>query len=96
MSTNPNPVRGEERIVAAAIKSGDMTFSIAAPARHGDIIRSLHGLGLKHQCHGDQGFLTSGGKFVTRWQAMRIATLAEQLKPRTSAYGDELYSEDVW
>jgi hypothetical protein len=40
----------------------------------------------------DQGFLTSGGKFVNRFQAGVIAFRAGQTKTRKQ----ELLSEDVW
>lgn len=87
----------DERITGVAIRWGEVTFSDAAPARHGDLIGRLHRNGLTNACHGDQGVLTNTDRFVTRAEGHRIAVAAGQFKRRdTSFQTEELYSEDVW
>src|SRR6185369_4971766 len=63
------------RIVAAAIvDDGGQVWSLPAPARHGDVMRFAGSQGAKPIWPPDkQGFLTSTGKFVTRYQAHSIA-----------------------
>jgi len=95
-----------ERIIAAAIqysglpsfKSGEaahskwsIVVSLSPPARHHDIIylvtRNLQEI--------EQGFLTSGGRFVDRKEALQIALAAKQIEaPKFQP--DELFSEDLW
>lgn len=87
-----------ERIVSAAIRSREIILSIPAPGRHSDIIfsasRTIVDAELIHI--GEQGFLTSTGRFVNRVEAKHLAIAAGQLRD-TSTYGKaELFSEDVW
>lgn len=86
----------DERIEAAAIRWKGLTFSRPRPARHGDVIKSLHELHLADACHGEQGFVTSGGVFVDRTEALAIALRSGQLREDFRARGGELFSEDLW
>jgi len=85
-----------ETIVAAAIRSGDRTWSLPAPARHCDVIRvvrrDVNTTPLDVCCH-NQGFLTSADRFVDRREAEDIARLAGQV---THLVGSVLTSEDLW
>jgi len=85
-----------ERIVAAAIQLGGVTFSLPRPARHHTVMHSL-GLYLSTQdlAAATQGFITSEGRFVNRCQARQIAHLSGQ-EPKTTGPAHELYSEDLW
>lgn len=88
-----------EKIVAAAVRYEGMTFSMPPPARHGECIL------LMLACRQDidrnttgaeeQGFVTSGNRFVDRIEAKEIATKADQLIFRAMDL-PELFSEDVW
>lgn len=85
-----------ETIVAAAIRSGDRTWSLPAPARHRDVIlvaRRDHGATYADVCCHNQGFLTSTGRFVGREEALCVAHLALQV---TDIIGSVLTSEDLW
>lgn len=86
----------DERIAGVAIKHGKLTFSMPPPNRHGDLIKDLDRCKLPEACHGDQGFITSKGRFVDRAEAYKIAKGANQMLRRTSNGADELYSEDLW
>ncbi|RWP57419.1 MAG: hypothetical protein E5V60_03555 [Mesorhizobium sp.] len=72
--------KSEERIVAAAMRLGDLTISLPPPARHDalmSLIRSEIGQ-VVQPAH--QGFLTSEGRFVSRQDAAAIAVAARQVK----------------
>lgn len=104
MSPNPIDVHVPEpgsiyrlahtKIVAAAVHIDGFTASLPRPARHHHVLRKLHEAGISVH-HGEQGFLTSDGKFVDRQLAKSIAIGADQLLPNTPKTGD-LFSEDVW
>lgn len=84
-------------IVAAALKRGELVYSIPRPARHGDIMRLVdenHGESHRPFLPDEQGFLTSEGKFVSRRRAAAIAIDEGQITD--TQWGDELYSEDLW
>lgn len=84
----------EERIVAVACKMGDLTLSIAAPARHHHIIHAFASYNRKTLIlPSQQGFLTNTGRYVGREEAKQIAIQAGQV---TETVHDELYSEDLW
>jgi hypothetical protein len=85
--------RDGERIVCAAIKRGNFIHAVLAPARHGDIFRSIGVCDVKEV--ETQGFLTSAGRFVDRVEGAKIADAAGQRKP-THVGRDELYTEDMW
>jgi hypothetical protein len=94
-------------IVAAAIRINHAVISMAAPARHHDILRQIAGL-YDPQDRPDwtyenetQGFLTDKGEFLNRRDAFRHTVESGQGQPRrrTGAMnyqGGELYSEDLW
>lgn len=86
-----------ERIIAAACRIGRTIASMPAPARHHDVMYALDacekGLGLVHPNH--QGFLTSTGRFVMRFEAWDIAKAADQIRGKPPVPGT-LYSEDLW
>lgn len=90
-----------ERIVAAAIKSGALIAHMPAPYRHHDIISKLP---FGYTLGGEQGFLTSAGRFVDRREAKRIAQAANQIiASEKDAKGvpfkrnhPDLFSEDLW
>ena len=77
-----------------------MSYTMPRPNRHGDIISRLNSLGLRDVAlAGEQGFMTSSGEFATRWQALRIAANAEQVKYELLKRGgieSELFTEDLW
>jgi hypothetical protein len=95
------------RIVAAAIRMGQMVYAKPPPARHHTVMWWLFGVGpdgekthqeiyphMRYEWH-EQGFITSEGMFVDRLTARMIATAADQLLPRALDLA-ELFSEDVW
>ncbi len=92
-----------ECIVAVAIKTlDDVVWVATGPKRHHDVIRLIRD---RHRgdfselqryiAVGEQGFLTNYGRFLTRWQATRVAVRAEQCPSRIRE-NSELYSEDIW
>lgn len=86
----------EERIVAAAIQWDGVAYSLPRPARHGQVLHSLHSVLDENQlAYASQGFITSDGRFVNRVQALQIAHRAKQIIRKTGGDRD-LYSEDVW
>lgn len=83
-------------ITAAAIYHDGMTYSMAAPKRHSDIVNRLYALNLSYVADGGtQGFMTNTGKFVRREPALRIAREAFQLKGQPT-HPHQLFSEDIW
>jgi hypothetical protein len=84
-----------ERIVAAAIMGSDGTvYSVPPPGRHHNVIASMGG---KYRIDDDpkQGFVTSTGRFVERYEGKQIARREGQLLDRASP-SPQLFSEDVW
>lgn len=84
------------RIVAAALKRGDLIFSAPPPARHHTLLHAVDRLfGDKHEIFlpAEQGFLASNGRFYQRVRAKEIAGDAGQIGSTAS---DELFSEDLW
>ena len=97
-STNPSPGMPErETIEAAAIMFEGKLYTLPRPNRHHNIIHLIYNETGK-QVPGDatQGFVTSSGRFATRYQAHRIAHKAKQPCKRPISHGSELYSEDLW
>jgi hypothetical protein len=87
----------EERVIAAAVRIGDVALSMPPPARHWNIVNTFCGtLGepTRYARPEDQGFLTDQGRFVGRKEAMAIAFVAGQLK-KPSPH-QELFTEDLW
>lgn len=86
------------RIVAAALKRGELIFSAPPPARHHTLMHEADRLfGDQHQpfLPGEQGFLASDGKFYGRKGAYYLAYDAGQLKAHKVG-PKELFSEDLW
>jgi hypothetical protein len=82
-------------IVAAACQMDGLTFSMPAPARHHDVLQSMHVAGI--QCAlADQGFLDHRGVFVGRKGAMIVAYQFGQLKEGEFDDGGDLFSEHLW
>lgn len=83
-----------ERIVAAAIVDhADLTNSLPPPARHHTLIHAMAERGDPKPINGEQGFITSAGRFVNREEAMSIAVEAGQVDATRTGY---LFSEDLW
>ncbi len=83
----------ETRIIAAAIKVGELTCSLPKPARHHNIIREMVARGISP--HGRmQGFLTDKGEFVDRKEGAKIALYSGQVKKLHAP--PNLFSEDLW
>jgi hypothetical protein len=103
-------VTGAPTIVAVAhvVRTAgrpDLTISMPAPARHNDVVRAIHFAGLSEalweaNAPGNQGFLTSDGRWVSRREAMEIALASGQpFRPREPHHAPlthELFSEDLW
>lgn len=84
-----------ERIILSAIKTAEEQISAALHphSRHCEIIHHLAKSGFKTPIKGEQGFLTSEGRFVDRIEAIDIAKEAGQIE---KAEFFQLYSEDLW
>mgnify|MGYP000066440921 CR=1 FL=1 len=76
--------------VAMRMIGGDTVISAPAPERH---VHLIHGLA--DPLDWEQGFITCGGDFVNRVEAMKIAQAAGQKFVRPP-YNDELFSENLW
>lgn len=94
-------------IVAAAVRINHAVISMAAPARHHDIIRQISGLyepgDRPHWSYENetQGFITDTGSFLNRREAFQHTVDCGQGQPLrrtgpTDYQGGELYSEDLW
>lgn len=88
----PKPQRG---IVAAACQIDGLTFSLPAPARHGDVLWSMSALGLD-AIQATQGFLDHRGVFVGRRAAMIVARNWEQVTDEEFDPDGDLFSEHIW
>ena len=86
-----------EMIVRAALRYEGTVYSLPAPARHHNVIALMIGDGLPSESCTlkNQGFVTSTGRFVDRYEGFRIARAAGQLW-RSPTPPDMLTSEDVW
>lgn len=83
------------RVVAAAIKDGDVICSLARPKRHHDIIAAMIESGRPAPITGTQGFILDDGTFVTRELGYEVARTARQIKKKHGPDG-VLFSEDMW
>lgn len=80
-------------ITHVAIKYNGTIYSLPAPNRHHDVIRSIGGI----KGPDVQGFLDDKRHFLNRVQALIHAKHYGQLKRRPGQYdGDLLFSEDLW
>lgn len=86
------------RITAAAVLVDGDIYTMAAPARHHNIIHHMTGHLKMHQSGSwEEGFITDTDFFVRRKPAMMIAENANQLLERApTGPKHTLYSEDVW
>lgn len=83
-------------IVKAAIKIGDVVWSVPAPGRHGHVIRYYYkntGKGILRQPSVVQGFIDTNEGFVDRVRAKEIAINEGQI---VETLFDQLYTEDLW
>jgi hypothetical protein len=86
----------DERIVAAACHYDGLIFSLAQPARHCHVLRSMLIAGLPEKDYA-QGFVTSLGRYVSREEAVSIAYVSGQMQGRTKTEPSyRLFSEDLW
>lgn len=85
----------KETIILSAIKIEDNVVAVRLQpnSRHCWIIHALAKAGMETPVTGEQGFLTSTGRFVDRVEAKKIAIEAGQIK---ESQFSQLYSEDVW
>lgn len=84
-----------ERILSAAVLLYGVVMSLPAPARHHDILAKIRPLYLSPIGGDMQGFLTTTGRFVSRREAVAIATAAGQIdEPKFQP--NALFSEDLW
>ncbi|MNU19483.1 hypothetical protein D3C71_77110 [compost metagenome] len=88
-----------ERIVHAATRDSKTgrIYSVVAPGRHHNLVSLMRQIGVATtgENRRAQGFITSRGRFLDRREALKVATLANQLIRKT-APEDRLFSEDVW
>lgn len=83
-----------ETIERAAIRRYTTVWSVPRPGRHHDVIAFMAEQGVDARgC--DQGFTTSTGRYVDRFEAMDIARAAGQIVGEPSM-PDRLFSEDIF
>ena len=86
-----------ETIDRAAIFYNGVIYAVPRPGRHHTVIAMMAGEGLPNEAMAlsNQGFVTSTGRFVDRYEGARIARSAGQII-REPTPPDMLTSEDVW
>lgn len=85
-----------EFITEAAVRREGEVWSVPRPGRHHNVLQ-LVSLRVGREREGwEQGFLTSSGRFVDRYEAFKIATAANQIIEKTPGPKGMLFSEDVW
>lgn len=84
----------DETIVGSSAKTDDGTiWAVMACGRHGHCLHALNELNAEPH----QGFITSYGRHVDRFEAYEIAVKQNQiLKKSGNPDSVELFSEDVW
>lgn len=86
------------KIIAAAIKRGEIVFFISPPARHHTILHALDKSVYRPkdiiQPH-EQGFITDEGKFISREEAKELVKTNGQ-KTIADYNSTQLFSEDLW
>lgn len=75
----------------AAVKIDNIIATVEKRGRHPDILLPLKEMGVSIK--GEQGFITSEGRFVDRGKAFEIAKKAGQVKEEDYW---SLISEDLW
>jgi hypothetical protein len=86
-----------EMIVRAALQYNGTVYSLPAPARHHNVMQRMFADNMPSEAMAlqNQGFVTSTGRYVDRYEGFRIAKAAGQLW-RSPTPPDMLTSEDVW
>lgn len=90
-------VSDHETIDRAAIFYNGVIYSVARPGRHHTVIAMMVADGFPTEAMSlkNQGFVTSTGRFVDRYEGARVARAAGQIV-REPTPPDMLTSEDVW
>lgn len=87
-----------ERIWGVSLRdSQGIAATMAEPARHHDVIRTMAALGhsTEYIARCEQGFVTDLGRWLNRKEALEVARAAGQIiRESNPAFG--LFSEDVW
>lgn len=97
MTDKEDTIHKAEQIISAALECRGVIYSMPKPARHHTIINAVFPPGKPLSVDPIyQGFLTNKGRFVDRFDAMKIAKnsvlgFAEKIGDRT-----DLFSEDLW
>jgi hypothetical protein len=89
--------REVETIERAAILYNGTIYSVPRPGRHHTVIRMMARDNFPNEAMAlkNQGFVTSTGRFVDRYEGAKIARAAGQII-REPTPPDMLTSEDVW
>lgn len=82
-----------EYILAAAAKINGRVYFVPRPQRHNAVLANIH-LIEKEPFKEEQGFITSTGRFVNRYEAGVIAVQCGQITKLQ--HPPQLYSEDLW
>ena len=83
-------------IVAVAIRFNELICHMPPPCRHSDVIKGCADAKMPLPIVGEQGFMTSSGKFLDRQEAALHAVTHDQV-PRAKIHSNgKLYSEDLW
>ena len=85
-------VTAQERINGAAIMQDGVLYT---GRRHDFIIHDIVAMTGTRPVTGDQGFVTSEGRYVGRIEAGKLAVAAGQIAKLRYGKGTELYSEDM-
>lgn len=83
------------QIIGVAVIYNGTLYSLPAPNRHHNVIRSIGGI----YGSSKEGFIDDESKFLTRTEAMLLAKQNGQLNRREGVeyyQGPELFSEDLW
>jgi hypothetical protein len=89
----PSVSEEKRQIVAVAVRKHEAVASLPKPARHVNLLAELRYVGIDAD-DWEQGFMTSDGQYVTRFQARAIAVKSGQIVKAKCP--PDLYSEDVW
>jgi len=102
--TLPRETTEDLRVVAAAVLWVDTIYALPPPARHHDVIHTLHNARqwwseqkiqpLNHS-EFEQGFLLNNGRFASRRAAAYIALRNGQVEKIAHPHHG-LFSEDLW
>lgn len=82
-------------VVAAAIRALDgRVLTLLPPARHHTLLNVARCLDDRSMLRGEQGFIDSDGRFMSRGRAASMALGAGQIAKLR--WPPALYSEDLW